>query len=79
MDFVCLDSRLVIELDGGQHQESAGYDAARTANLNNCGFAVVRFWNSQVFAEIDGVKQAIFLALNKALGSRAPTLTLPHA
>ena len=63
MDFVCLESRLVIELDGGQHLESVEYDAARTAYLNNYGYSVIRFWNNQVLAEINGVKEAILMAL----------------
>ena len=65
VDFVCLESRLVIELDGGQHLDSAGYDSARTVDLNRRGFSVIRFWNNQVLSEIDGVKEAIFLALTR--------------
>ncbi len=63
VDFVCLESRLVVELDGGQHLESVEYDSARTAYLNGRGFSVIRFWNNQVLAEIHGVKEAILLAL----------------
>ena len=63
MGFVCLESRLVIQLDGGQHMESGGYDAARRSDLNARGFSVIRFWNNQVLTEIDGVKEAILLAL----------------
>ena len=65
VDFVCLESRLVIELDGGQHLESGCYDAARTSDLNGRGFSVIRFWNNQVLAEIEGVKEAILLALTR--------------
>jgi len=64
VDFVCLEGRVVVELDGGQHQESVRYDDARTAELNGLGFMVIRFWNNQVLAEMDGVKEAILLALN---------------
>ena len=53
----------MVELDGGQHAASVEYDAARTACLNDRGYSVIRFWNNQVFAEIDGVKETIFLAL----------------
>lgn len=53
----------MVELDGGQHQDSVGYDTARTADLNGWGFTVIRFWNNQVINEIDGVKEAILLAL----------------
>ena len=64
MDFVCLERRLVIELDGGQHLMSIDYDAVRTTELNAYGFRVIRFWNNQVLAEIDGVKEVILRALN---------------
>ena len=70
VDFVCLERRLVIELDGGQHFESNGYDLARTSNLNDSGYSVIRFWNNQVLAEIDGVQEAIFLALAGGIASR---------
>lgn len=65
VDFVCLESHLVVELDGGQHTASPEYDERRTAYLNSRGFPVIRFWNNQVFAEIDGVKETILLALIK--------------
>ena len=65
VDFVCLESRLVVELDGGQHQVLIEYDAERTNYLNQRGFSVLRFWNNQVFAELSGVKEAILLALTR--------------
>lgn len=58
-DFACLEARLVVELDGGQHAEHVEYDAARTAVLESCGFHVLRFWNHHVLAEIDGVVDEI--------------------
>ena len=65
VDFVCLERRLVIELDGGQHLESVSHDEARTSDLNINGYLVIRFWNNQVLTEIDGVKESILLALAK--------------
>ncbi len=65
VDFVCLDSRLIVELDGGQHQESSAYDTARTLELNNLGFSVIGFWNNEVLGEIDGVKEVILRSLGK--------------
>ncbi|MBL8513144.1 MAG: endonuclease domain-containing protein, partial [Betaproteobacteria bacterium] len=47
-DFVCLEARLIIELDGGQHAEQTAYDAARDAFLCSEGFQVIRFWNGDV-------------------------------
>jgi very-short-patch-repair endonuclease len=72
VDFVCLDARLVVELDGGQHQASAQYDAARTDYLNERRYSVIRFWNNQVLNELDGVKQAIFLALSAKTAKPSP-------
>ena len=65
-DFCCLKHRLVIELDGGQHGTPEGIDAdaARTRYLEGCGFRVLRFWNHQVFTEMEGVLEAIYNALS---------------
>ena len=65
-DFACLEAKLVIELDGGQHSEQAEYDAARTKVLEACGFQVLRFWNSQVLLSPDGVAQSILHELRLA-------------
>lgn len=58
-DFACFAERLVIELDGGQHAEAVEHDAIRTRFIERHGFRVVRFWNSDVMANIDGVLQRI--------------------
>jgi len=47
-DFACLDARLVIEVDDGQHGECEDYDEERTARLQERGFRVLRFWNNEV-------------------------------
>jgi very-short-patch-repair endonuclease len=65
-DFVCMEARLVIELDGGQHSEQVEYDAARTAVLEACGYQVLRFWNSQVLLQPDGVARSILHELKTA-------------
>ncbi len=59
VDFVCLEKGLIIELDGGQHAESAEYDLARTLKLEADGFRVLRFWNNELFNNIDGVLEMI--------------------
>ena len=43
VDFVCLERRLVIELDGGQHADQKAYDNQRTLALEKVGFKVIRF------------------------------------
>ena len=53
VDFLCLEANLVIELDGGQHVEAAGYDRNRTSYLQEQGFRVFRFWNGEVLQRTD--------------------------
>mgnify|MGYP000044112663 FL=1 len=72
VDFVCLESNLVVELDGGQHLESSEYDAARAAYLEDRGFSIGRPWNNQVSNEMDGVKESILLALNPVAKETKP-------
>jgi very-short-patch-repair endonuclease len=64
-DFCCLDRRLVIELDGGQHNEdaNAAKDADRTKAMQRMGFRVLRFWNNEVLQNLDGVLAEIGDAL----------------
>ena len=63
VDFLCYERRLIIELDGGQHQEQADYDNERTRWLESTGFRVIRFWNNEMLQETDGVQEAILTAL----------------
>ena len=65
VDFLCLEIRLVIEVDGGQHSEQANYDACRTAWLESEGFKVIRFWNNEVLEETDSVRDAIWMAVEE--------------
>jgi very-short-patch-repair endonuclease len=55
-DFVCRDRKLIVEVDGGQHAESAA-DRLRDDNLAALGYRVVRIWNNEVIENIDGVLQ----------------------
>lgn len=63
VDFACLQKKVLIELDGGQHAESAPDDQVRDAWLKAEGYAVLRFWNHEVFENIDGVVEAIRCSL----------------
>jgi very-short-patch-repair endonuclease len=63
VDFVCLENKLVIEVDGGQHAENKDDDACRTQWLEDKGFKVVRFWNHDVLMKPESLLQAITLAL----------------
>ena len=63
VDFVCLEKRLIIELDGGQHLDNEHYDTKRTAWLNMQGFRVLRFWNNDVLQQTTAVLEVILRAL----------------
>ena len=65
LDFVCLENKLVIEVDGGQHGERGEYDEIRTRNLLAAGFRVLRFWNNEVLQEIEEVKERIWRAVQE--------------
>ena len=63
VDFVCLEARLVIEVDGGQHADEKYGDAQRDAWLKSQNFRVLRYWNNQVLCELDAVLVDIARAL----------------
>ena len=67
VDFVCFEKKIVVELDGGQHQAKIEYDNDRTRWLQFAGFRVIRFWNNQVLSETDGVVQAILATLEEKM------------
>ena len=58
-DFAIPACKLVIEIDGSQHADNADEDARRSAALNACGYRVIRFWNTEVLGNTEGVIQAI--------------------
>jgi len=60
VDFYCGSCRLVVEIDGDTHVDQADYDASRTGWLEEQGYRVLRFFNSDVHENIAGVLEAIF-------------------
>ncbi|MBI2368480.1 MAG: endonuclease domain-containing protein [Deltaproteobacteria bacterium] len=66
VDFVCLEKRLIIELDGGQHAEQSHYDSERDAWLRDQRFTVLRFWNNDVLINVEGVAARIFETLKSS-------------
>ncbi len=67
VDFLCRERRLVIEVDGATHGEAdeIAYDLRRTPYLRNCGYAVFRSDNQDVFANMAGVLDGILWALEE--------------
>ncbi|MBN2619518.1 endonuclease domain-containing protein [candidate division WOR-3 bacterium] len=58
VDFVCFERKVIIEVDGGQHDQCLG-DTKRDACFGRQGYHVLRFWNNEVLRNIDGVIEAI--------------------
>jgi very-short-patch-repair endonuclease len=56
-DFICLEKRLIIELDGRGHIDEQVYDERRTQWLESAGFHVVRFWNTELETDVNKVMQ----------------------
>ena len=66
VDFVHFNSRLIVEADGGQHNESET-DKQRDAWLKEQGFQVLRFWNNEILQNTEAVLEVIFSALDPSL------------
>ena len=64
-DFVCREKMLVVEADGGQHLDSKR-DEVRDRHLREQGYRVLRFWNSDVLTNIEGVAVVIETALGES-------------
>ena len=65
VDFVCIDKKIIIEIDGGQHTtpDKIKTDTSRTLDLESKGYKVIRFWNN----EIDNNFEGVYLTLQKLL------------
>jgi very-short-patch-repair endonuclease len=59
VDFICLEKRIIIEVDGGQHATQKDDDTVRDKYLRQQGFHVLRFWNNEVLQNINGVLEDI--------------------
>jgi very-short-patch-repair endonuclease len=64
VDFVCQNCKLIVEVDGLQHQGSE-HDRVRDAWLISVGYRVLRFWNPDIYVALDGTLLAILDALNQ--------------
>ncbi|MFC3079760.1 endonuclease domain-containing protein [Phenylobacterium terrae] len=65
VDFLCPAARLVVEIDGGQHDVQVEYDAARTLRLEAHGLRVLRFWNRHVLRNRSDVCEIILAACDQ--------------
>ena len=65
VDFVCLEQKLVIEVDGGHHLQQMELDEKRTTFLESKGFHVLRFWNHDVLQRTEVVLEVIYRALTE--------------
>ena len=65
LDFVCLDARVAIELDGSQHAEQSAYDEHRDAFVRSYGLRILRFWNNDVLSQTETVLETICEALHR--------------
>ena len=65
VDFVCKEKKIIIEIDGGQHNEieTLEYDKERTLYLKSRGYTLIRFWNNDIDKNIEGV----FIEIDKYL------------
>jgi very-short-patch-repair endonuclease len=72
VDFECRRSKLIVEVDGGQHSfdNHLHRDTARDQALRSAGYRVLRFWNNQVDRELDGVLSVILAALEQSHPTR---------
>src|SRR3954464_5357008 len=58
-DFVCIEARLIVEVDGSQHERHVAYDQERTPYLEQRGFQVFRVWDNEALTETESVLEAI--------------------
>ena len=65
VDFICLEANLIVELDGAQHADQKEQDQSRSDFLRTNGYHVLRFWNSEVLADVDSVVEGIAEVLRR--------------
>jgi very-short-patch-repair endonuclease len=77
VDFFCFDRKLVVEIDGRQHDTFAAYDTNRTAELEQQGLVVVRFRNEDVLNDLDTVLRTVLAAAAGPQGVEGSPSPLP--
>jgi very-short-patch-repair endonuclease len=64
-DFLCVELKLIVELDGGQHSEQIAYDENRTGVLQGAGYRVLRYWNNDALLRTSEVLEDILRKLEE--------------
>ena len=70
-DILCFSKKLVVEVDGDTHADMASEDAARTRFIEREGYRVIRFTNTDVMQNLEGVLAQISFSLREKEGARA--------
>lgn len=79
LDFACLERRVAVELDGGQHAEAIVADAHRTSKLEAAGWRVLRYWNDDVLLRTESVLEDILRALEQGAAPHPSPLPMQTA
>ena len=73
LDFACVELKLAIEVDGGQHGELLTSDRTRTAWLEQQGWKILRFWNNEVLQNTEDVLEQIHRTITVSLNLKTPS------
>jgi very-short-patch-repair endonuclease len=73
VDFICIDAKLIVEADGGQHAEQVEADEVRTKYFVEDGYRVLRFWNHDILQNLEGVLETIASELAQKTPSPQPS------
>jgi very-short-patch-repair endonuclease len=73
VDFICLEKKLIVEVDGGHHADTVKTDLERTKWLESRGYKVLRFWNNDVLKDIDAICKVVFEALGNPPPPSSPS------
>jgi len=79
VDFVCIEKKLVVEVDGGQHAGQVELDTKRSGYLKEKGYRVLRFWNNEVLKETESALTVILSSLDGNVTSLLPSSPLTPA
>jgi very-short-patch-repair endonuclease len=71
VDFICHEKKLIVEADGSQHYDS-GHDLARDQWLKKQDYSVLRYWNNEINENLEGVLEAILVALSQHPSPTSP-------